>query len=150
MAMSIPAFTATGDLPLGIHQATLLDVIARFGVTTSQRQIVALRLQRVYNTARGTAALARFVIFGSFVTDRPDPNDVDVFMIMEDHFQPGKLTGDSADLFDHLQADVQFGASVFWTKRSGIIGDEQTAIEYWQVKRDHTYRGIVEVIEERP
>jgi hypothetical protein len=148
--MPIPAFTASGDLPLGVHPAALPEVLARLGGGTAQRRAVALRLQRVYNTARGTGALARFVIFGSFVTDKPDPNDLDVFLVMEDHFRPGQLTGEAIALFDHLQADVQFGASVFWTKRSGIIGDEQSAIGYWQIKRDHTYRGIIEVVEESP
>jgi hypothetical protein len=94
--------------------------------------------------------VARFVIFGSFVTAKPDPKDVDVFLVMEDHFQPGQLSEEAAALFDHLQAEVQFGASVFWTKRSGIIGDEQSALEYWQIKRDHSYPGILEIIEERP
>lgn len=148
--MPIPAFTASGDLPLGVHQATLQEVIACFGVGTAQRRAVALRLQRVYNTARGTGALARFVIFGSFVTDKPDPNDVDLFIVMEDHFKPGRLSQDAAEVFDHLRADVQLGASVFWTKRSGIIGDEQAAIEDWQIKRDHNYRGIIEIVEEGP
>jgi hypothetical protein len=90
------------------------------------------------------------VIFGSFVTAKPDPNDVDVFLVMEDHFQPGQLSEEAAPLFDHLQAEVQFGASVFWTKRSGILGDEQLALEHWQIKRDHSYRGIMEIIEARP
>jgi hypothetical protein len=146
--MPIPAFTASGDLPRGVYPATLSEVIARFGGTTAQRQVVGLRLQRVYNTARGTGALARFVIFGSFVTDKPEPNDVDVFMIMGDHFRPGQLTGEAAELFDHLRADLQFGASVFWTKQSGILGDEQSALADWQLKRDHTFRGIIEVVEE--
>jgi hypothetical protein len=148
--MPIPAFTATGDLPVGVHQATLQEAIARFGVGPAQRRAVALRLERVYNIAKGTGSLARFVIFGSFVTAKPDPNDVDVFLIMEDHFQPGQLSEEAAQPFDHLQADIQFGASVFWTKRSGIIGDEQSALEHWQIKRDHSYRRIIEIIEERP
>jgi predicted nucleotidyltransferase len=148
--MPIPAFTTTGDLPLGVHRASLQEVIARFGLAPAQRRAVALRLERVYNIARGTGALARFVIFGSFITEKPDPNDVDVFIVMEDRFQPGQLSEQAAELFDHLQADVQFGASVFWTKRSGLIGDEQSAIEHWQIKRDHSYRGIIEIIEERP
>jgi hypothetical protein len=71
-------------------------------------------------------------------------------MVMEDHFKPGQLSGEAFELFDHLQAEVQFGASVFWTKRCGIIGDEQAAIADWQIKRDHNYRGILEVVEQGP
>lgn len=30
--------------------------------------------------------LARFIVFGSFVTAKPAPNDVDIFLLMEDSF----------------------------------------------------------------
>jgi len=30
--------------------------------------------------------LARFAVFGSFVTDKAEPNDVDIVLIMEDAF----------------------------------------------------------------
>ena len=38
------------------------------------------------------------------------------------------------------------GASVFWIHKLAAIDDEQKAVEYWQIKRDNTKRGIVEVI----
>lgn len=141
-----PEFDIGGDLPVGIHRATLAEVMLRFGTSTVQRRIVARRLQRVYRLARGTGLLARFVIFGSFVTAKPSPNDVDVFMIMEDAFDSNRLAGEAATLFDHLAAQVGEGASVFWIRRMAAIGGEQAALEYWQIKRDHTQRGIVEVI----
>jgi hypothetical protein len=37
------------------------------------------------------------------------------------------------------------GASIFWVRRAGALGGEQAAIEDWQIKRDGTRRGIVEV-----
>jgi hypothetical protein len=35
--MPIPGFTASGDLPVGVHQVTLTEVITRFGRSTPQR-----------------------------------------------------------------------------------------------------------------
>ena len=84
--MSLPPFTASGDLPPGIHRATLAEVLERFGSGSSQRMLVGLRLERVYNVAWATGHLARCVVFGSFVTAKPLPNDVDVFLLMEDTF----------------------------------------------------------------
>jgi hypothetical protein len=49
-------------------------------------------------------------------------------------------------VFDHLAAQNVFGGSVFWIRRMAAIGSEQTAIEHWQIKRDKSFRGIVEVI----
>ena len=88
-------------------------------------------------------------MFGSFVTDKPTPNDVDIFMIMDDNFDMGSLLGEPRLLFsDHGTAQDHFGASVFWMRRMGAIGGEQAAIEDWQIKRDGTERGIVEITAE--
>jgi hypothetical protein len=90
------------------------------------------------------------VVFGSFVTAKPEPNDVDIFLIMEDSFDPALLTGEVRRLFDHLAAQAQFGASVFWFRRLACLEGEQAAVEYWQVKRGGGSRGIIEIIVENP
>jgi hypothetical protein len=125
--------------------APLADVLARFGVGSAQRKAVGLRLERIYTVARASGHLARFTVFGSFVTAKPEPNDVDVFLLMEDAFDAGRLTGETRLLFDHGAAQAHFGASVFWLRRLAAWQGEQAAIEYWQVKRDGGERGIVEV-----
>jgi hypothetical protein len=141
-----PEFDSHGDVPIGVHQATLAEVIEHFGAGTVQRQIMAQRLTRIYELASGTGQLARFIIFGSFVTAKPAPNDVDIFLSMENTFDAGQVTGEAAIIFDHLAAHNYEGASVFWIRRLAAIGGEQAAVEHWQIKRDGTKRGIVEVI----
>jgi hypothetical protein len=81
-----PNFDNNGDLPVGIYRATLSEVIAHFETSTLHRRLVAQRLARLYTLARRTGQLARFIIFGSFVTAKREPNDVDIFMLMEDAF----------------------------------------------------------------
>ena len=143
--MPIPDFTGTGDLPAGVHSATLSETVAHFGTGSDRRKSLALRLERVYHLAAQTGHLARFVVFGSFVTDRPEPNDVDVFMILDDNFDVGPLTGQARLLFDHATAQDRFGCSVFWVRRLAAFGGEEAAIEDWQIKRDGTQRGILEI-----
>ena len=77
-----PEFDDRGDLPEGIYQATLDEVLQHFGTGSVQRRLVAQRLEHVYNLAEGTGRVARFIVFGSFVTAKADPGDVDVFMLM--------------------------------------------------------------------
>lgn len=86
------------------------------------------------------------MVFGSFVTSKQRPNDVDVFMIMSDEFDATTLTGETVLLFDHQAAQFYFGASVFWIRRLAALGGESAAVEHWQLKRDGNLRGIVEVI----
>ena len=102
------------------------------------------------HAARASGHLARFVVFGSFVTDKPEPNDLDVFLLMEDTFDASTVEGETRLLFDHAAAQAAFGASVFWLRRRAAWEGEATAIEYWQVKRGGDRRGIVEIILEAP
>lgn len=146
--MALPAFNDEGDLPPGVHRAGLKEILERFGQGSVQRCAVADRLNRLYQLAAATGQLARFVVFGSFVTAEEDPNDVDVVLLMEETFDLGSVMGEAALVFQHMEADAHFGASVFWTRRSGVMGGEQAMIEYWQVRRDGGRRGIVEIVSE--
>lgn len=100
-----PEFDDNGDLPVGIHQATIDEVVRHFGAGSLQRRLVAQRLERIFKLAISTGEVARFIVFGSFVTAKPEPGDVDIFML-----------------------------------------GESEALQHWQIKRDNTRRGIVEVI----
>jgi predicted nucleotidyltransferase len=113
-----------------------------------QPRAVAQRFERIYQVARTTGHLARFVVFGSFITDKAEPNDVDIFMLMEDTFEASQLIGEARLLFDHLAAQSHFGARVFWVRRMAAFGGEQAMVEYWQVKRGGGQRGIIEIIPE--
>jgi hypothetical protein len=122
------------------------EVLEHFGMGTLQRRAVARRLQRIYELARGTDQLARFIVFGSFVTGKAEPNDVDIFMLLEDAFDSEEVAGEAAIIFDHAGAQNYEGASIFWIRRMAAIDGEQAALEHWQIKRDGTRRGIVEII----
>ena len=148
--MPLPGLTDSGDLPVSLHAATLDEVLELFGKGTAQRQTIGLRLRRIHQHALSTGFLMRFVVFGSFVSNKAAPNDVDVVMIMSDEFDSAALTGEARLLYDHQAAHAHFGASVFWLRRLAVLGDEATALAQWQVKRDGTRRGIVEIIPESP
>lgn len=108
--------------------------------------MVAQRLARIYALACNTGQLARVIIFGSFVTAKREPNDVDIFMLMEDTFEAQQVTGEAAMIFDHLAAQHSEGASVFWIRRMAAIDGEEAALQYWQITREQTKRGIIEVM----
>ena len=148
--MAIPPFTDSGDLPLGVHPASWREVLERFAAGSAQRIAVGRRLERIHAVAQATGQVRRFVIFGSFVTAKVEPNDVDIFLIMEDGFDPALVIGEARRLFDHSAAQAQFGASVFWLRRLACLDGEEAAVEYWQVKRGGGSRGIIEVIREKP
>jgi hypothetical protein len=59
-----------------------------------------------------TGQVARFVVFGSFITAKAVPNDVDIVLIMEHTFDLASVTGEAALVFQHMEADAHF-----WSQR---------------------------------
>jgi len=144
--MALPNFNNKGELPDGVHQATIEEVISRFGTGTPQREDVTTRLQRIYQLAKSTGKLERLVIFGSYITTKLNPKDVDVVLVFYDDFDLTACDEETRKLFDHGKAEDEFGASVFWIRPSMLILETlDQFIAYWQIKRDRTLRGIVEV-----
>jgi hypothetical protein len=145
--MALPELNSGGELPEGVHGATMEDIIGRFGSGTPQRRAVTARMLRIYDLAQASGGLDRFVIFGSYVTDKPDPNDVDIVLVMRDDFDVVACAEEIRRLFDHQQAASAYGASIFWTRpRHLIIETIDEFVAHWQIKRDQTRRGIVEAI----
>lgn len=147
--MVLPGFNDAGDLPPGIHQATLREVVERFSTTPAKRRMLALRLDRIYKLAVGTGHVARFIVFGSFVTDKMEPNDIDVFILMENSFDFDQLVGETRLLFEHGTAQTHFGCSFFWIRRLAALDGEKAKIEHWQIKRNRELRGIIEIVAEK-
>jgi hypothetical protein len=142
----LPSFNSHGDLPEGVHQVTLDEVIAQFGTGTPQREAVTFRLLHLYNLLKATNHLERFIIFGSYVTTKPAPNDVDIFLVMAEAFDVNNWEEETRAVFAHAQAQSRFGASVFWVTRSTSRINIESLLTAWQTTRDQTRHGIVEVI----
>ena len=81
----IPAFGPDGYLPEGVHLASEAEVTFRFGSASPRRRRLALRVRRWVELAREIGA-SRLLIDGSFVTDKPDPDDVDAAILLPADF----------------------------------------------------------------
>jgi hypothetical protein len=66
---------------------------------------------------------------------------------MNDDFDKDAFGVEVKAVFEHLGAESNFGASVFWARKQFILGNEKLFVEDWQIKRDKSRRGIVEIIE---
>jgi len=145
--MAIPAFNRTGDLPVGVYQVNLSECLQRFGEGSERRRHVSATLVEISQLANGTGKLDRIIVFGSYVTAKMEPRDVDIILVMNDDFDVEKCDASAQLLFDHNRADIQFGASVFWIRPAMLLLDEslESFIARWQLKRDGSRRGILEI-----
>jgi hypothetical protein len=89
--------------------------------------------------------LRRAFIWGSFVTAKPAPRDVDILLIMDDDFEVGALSTRTRAVFDSARAKLLFDSNVFWARAS--IGQEIRALwlDTYQISRSFNKRGIVEL-----
>ena len=144
--MPLPDFNEFGDLPEGRHEASLAEVVTRFGVGTPQRADVTDRLRRIYVLALATGSLDRLIVYGSYVSDVAEPNDVDVVLVMQDDFRPETCPAESLVVFDHSRANAELRASVFWVRPGMLLGEPlEQFLSHWELKRDGRRRGIVEI-----
>ena len=144
--MPLPNLNHEGELPEGIHPATIDEVLSQFGGGTERRMIATEHLKRIYELAKETEYLQQLLIFGSYITSKPKPNDIDVVLIFDDDFDMAACSEEVKKLLNHQQAATEFGASVFWIRPSLLFLETlDEFIAGWQVKRDGTRRGIIEV-----
>ena len=142
----LPPLNSAGDLPPGIHRAGWDEIESRFGMGAPRRLSALAKLRYLHELATRTGALERFLIFGSFVSSKAEPRDVDIVLVMKNDFRLEDAPRESRTLFSHPDAEARFGASVFWV-RQGMLPDDfmQEFLETWQVKRDGSERGLLEV-----
>ena len=80
------------------------------------------------------------------MTTKQEPRDVDIILVMRDDFRLTDCDAETRPLFDHEQAEAAFGASVFWVRPSMLFLETlEEFIAHWQIKRDLSRRGIVEI-----
>lgn len=142
----LPEFNQDGDLPVAVYKVTLEEVLQRFGSNNPERRVLGNRLEHIFSLAVRTRQLAHFIVFGSFITSKETPGDIDIFLIMEDTFEVNQIAGEARNIFNHMTAQNHLGASLFWIRRLAALGGEEEAIKHWQIKRDGKKRGIIEII----
>lgn len=82
--MPIPEFDADGFLPDGIHDCSWAELRNRFGSfqRSDRRAHLYLQLEEFASELRTLGHPFILLVNGSFVTSRPEPNDVDFILVL--------------------------------------------------------------------
>ena len=104
----LPFFDDRGDFPAGVHVGSWLEVDERLGSSTPKRVRLMATLRHLHALAAQTGHLSRFIIFGSFVTNTPEPRDLDLVLVMAEAFRLEDAPRESQTLFSHADADARF------------------------------------------
>jgi hypothetical protein len=71
------------------------------------------RLWALLELAATNGKLRRVFIWGSFVTAKPAPKDVDILLIMDEDFEVDGIAVPAQAVFDSVRAKLLFESDVF-------------------------------------
>ena len=81
----LPEFDDNGNLPPGIHRATVNEVVERFAALKSRKRRLLDQKLRAFFGAIETLAIGMY-IDGSYVSSTLSPKDVDILVILPSDF----------------------------------------------------------------
>jgi len=118
---------------------------SRFGGSSFRRVWLSGRLRELLQLAASSGKLRRVFIWGSFVTAKPAPRDLDLLLIMDEDFEVDGVGAAAQAVFDSARAKLLFESDVFWARAS--IGREilDLWLDTYQTSRSFRKRGIVEL-----
>ena len=142
----LPKLNADGELPPGVHLVEWSEFESSFGTSSSRRLWLIARLRNVLELASSAGYLRRVFVWGSFVTAKPAPKDLDILLIMSEDFEVDHMPAGAKSIFDSTQAKLLFESDVFWARAS--IGSEvlDLWLDTYQTSRNFRKRGIVELV----
>ena len=137
----IPASNALGELPPGIHTATLDEVEAVFAKTPRRRTLFD-GLRRAMQNLKATG-VRRVFIDGSFVTTKANPNDVDGCWEWSEDVNLDLLDPVFLDFSRQRQAMKEKYGLDFFLANWVEAGSGLTFLDFFQLNRSDEPKGIV-------
>jgi len=119
------------------------EFFARFGSGTPQRECVAARLRQAFTLVRPLEIIAGVIVWGSFVTAKPDPADVNILWVTRPIFDRSRLAVQIDVRFDPVLARRLYGIDVLSMPEGSAY--LSTLLDGLSVTRAFTKRGLVEV-----
>jgi len=125
--------------------ASLDDLRLRFGTSTPRRQFLFRQLDIIIDQLRATRKLKRVFLFGSFVSGKASPNDVDLLVVMNSGFSTAQLGGKILELFQHDVCRIRYHADLFWVTEAVGKARIDDLLEVFSRDRDGRAQSVIEV-----
>jgi hypothetical protein len=141
----IPPFTDDGYLPEGVHQATREEFAMRFAIFARSdcRFKIFHEMEKLMDEAAKSRIVKRIIVAGSFVTSRPEPNDFDCILVLDNSIIGRNLRPFEYNLVSRKAARRIFGGDVFPVFDGSNALHE--SLEFFQTARNGRRVGVVEV-----
>jgi predicted nucleotidyltransferase len=125
--------------------ASVEEIRSRFGVSTPRRQFLFQRLQTIIQRLRATQEVKQIYLFGSFLTGKDSPNDIDLLIVMNSTFTTANLRGKDLEVFQHDVCRILFHADVFWVTETVGVDRIDELLDVFSRDREGHAQPIIEV-----
>jgi hypothetical protein len=132
----LPELNEIGYLPPGLHEATIEEIVQRFGVGSDERVAEGQSLQWLIPMCR-RAGVVRLIIGGSFVTELLEPKDVDCVLV------PGKSFAADSDATFALQVGLPYLSFQFVESEADL---SFYVYDLYASDREGRSKGLIEVL----
>jgi hypothetical protein len=144
--LALPDLNTDGYLDEGIYLAELNEVLQRFGVGSSARERQGNLLRLIVENARKYPTIKRVLIWGSFVSAKPEPGDLDYSIVVEVRHNTTTIEPYDRRFFVPYEAHLHYGADRgFLVLKDYPPEAYAEAILFFSQDRDGKQRGILEV-----
>ncbi len=135
--MPIPLLNTVGMLPTGVHDTTLEEVRNRFGSFqgSDHRPRLFTRLEELVAALKRSGLFEALLIDGSFVTVKPEPNDIDLVAVLRPgHDFERDLPMSEYALVSRAMLNRRFRFDVVIAERDSAV--YVTSVEFFSRVRD--------------
>ncbi|MEX1026475.1 MAG: hypothetical protein WD049_00485 [Candidatus Paceibacterota bacterium] len=142
----IPDWTETGGLPEGIHQVTWDEFKERFAFFdgSDRRYRIIDQLERLFSDAKRSGIVKRFIVAGSLVTSKAEPNDFDCLVVLDSEILGKQLRPIEYNVVSRKTARRLYGGDVVPVLKGSGAFEEY--LEFFQTDREGRRVGVVEVL----
>jgi hypothetical protein len=119
--MAIPAFNEYGSLPEGIHDCRFDEAARRFGAFqgSDSRPRLWAKFTQFMREAKASGLVQVVLIDGSFVIRIPDPNDIDLVLVVPaSHDFSADLPPAQYNIFDQKRVRRRFELDIVVVKNA--------------------------------
>ena len=147
--MPIPPFTREGLLPGGVHDCSEEEILLRFGSfqSSDRRSKLFAQLASFLVEVRASGLVRWVVVDGSFVTASPEPNDVDLILVVAaEHDLAADLAPFQYNILSRIRVRKRFGFDIVAVRE--ITTEVYDAVSFFQQVRGrpHLSKGVVRLV----
>ena len=137
----VPEFNKYGNLPAGIYESSLTCIEKRFGLNSKKRISLFKNFHNFLELITPFKTnIKRLILFGSFVTSKENPEDIDCILIIENGFRFTSEIGDKIDCSKTL-----FNIDLILHEEKNVY-QLQSWINHFSKDKELKPKGLVEVI----